>query len=355
MREHGDRVYRLAYRLSGNQHDAEDITQETFIRVFRSLDNFQPGSFEGWLHRITTNVFLDMVRRRQRIRMEALPEETDRIAGREPSPEQAFEDANLDPDLQAALDELLPEFRAALVLCDVEGLTYEEIGADPGRQARHCAVPDPPWPAGAAGRSGTAAGQSWDWPGGGGAMTAGCSKTTSTSTPSSRYADGEMLAGRLPAGRRARRPGVRMCDAEVSRAELGPRLAAPGAGAAMPGSLARGVVLHPGLDARSEPAARCSVDPRTGGPVRAERPRGAPRHRRFRFLGAGALIAGLAVGAFAAVGSTGDDGEPNPPGPPPSGTHRVPAGPGRPGPERPPGDADRHFRLALTPCLSGLR
>jgi RNA polymerase sigma-70 factor (ECF subfamily) len=128
VREHGDRVYRLAYRLSGNTHDAEDITQETFIRVFRALDNYRPGSFEGWLHRITTNVFLDLVRRRQRIRMEALPEEADRIAGREPSPEQAFSDANLDPDLQAALDDLLPEFRAAVVLCDVEGLTYEEIG-----------------------------------------------------------------------------------------------------------------------------------------------------------------------------------------------------------------------------------
>lgn len=132
VKDHGDRVYRLAYRLSGNSHDAEDITQETFIRVFRSLDGFRPGSFEGWLHRITTNVFLDMVRRRQRIRMESLPEETDRIAGREPSPEQAFQDANLDPDLQAALDELLPEFRAAVVLCDVEGLSYEEIGATLG-------------------------------------------------------------------------------------------------------------------------------------------------------------------------------------------------------------------------------
>ncbi len=132
VRDHGDRVYRLAYRLSGNAHDAEDITQETFIRVFRSLDNYRPGSFEGWLHRITTNVFLDLVRRRQRIRMESLPEETDRIAGKEPSPEQAFSDANLDPDLQAALDDLLPEFRAAVVLCDVEGLTYEEIGATLG-------------------------------------------------------------------------------------------------------------------------------------------------------------------------------------------------------------------------------
>ncbi len=62
VRQHADRVYRLAYRLSGNQHDAEDLTQETFIRVFRSVQNYQPGTFEGWLHRITTNLFLDMVR-----------------------------------------------------------------------------------------------------------------------------------------------------------------------------------------------------------------------------------------------------------------------------------------------------
>ena len=68
VRQHADRVYRLAYRLSGNQHDAEDLTQETFIRVFRSVQNYQPGTFEGWLHRITTNLFLDMVRRRGRIR-----------------------------------------------------------------------------------------------------------------------------------------------------------------------------------------------------------------------------------------------------------------------------------------------
>jgi len=132
VRDHGDRVYRLAYRLSGNAHDAEDITQETFIRVFRSLDSFRPGSFEGWLHRIATNVFLDLVRRRSRIRMEALPDDTDRIAGRTLSPEQTFDQSNLDPDLQAALDELPPEFRAAVVLCDVQGLSYEEIGATLG-------------------------------------------------------------------------------------------------------------------------------------------------------------------------------------------------------------------------------
>ncbi|WP_197381971.1 RNA polymerase sigma factor SigE [Mycolicibacterium mengxianglii] len=132
VRQHADRVYRLAYRLSGNQHDAEDLTQETFIRVFRSVQNYQPGTFEGWLHRITTNLFLDMVRRRSRIRMEALPEDYDRVPADEPNPEQIYHDSRLDADLQMALDSLPPEFRAAVVLCDIEGLSYEEIGATLG-------------------------------------------------------------------------------------------------------------------------------------------------------------------------------------------------------------------------------
>ncbi|HYO03984.1 MAG TPA: RNA polymerase sigma factor SigE [Mycobacterium sp.] len=132
VRQHADRVYRLAYRLSGNQHDAEDLTQETFIRVFRSVQNYQPGTFEGWLHRITTNLFLDMVRRRSRIRMEALPDDYDRVPAEDPNPEQIYHDARLGPDLQAALDSLPPEFRAAVVLCDIEGLSYEEIGATLG-------------------------------------------------------------------------------------------------------------------------------------------------------------------------------------------------------------------------------
>jgi RNA polymerase sigma-70 factor (ECF subfamily) len=132
VREHSARVYRLAFRLSGNAQDAEDLTQETFIRVFRSLADFTPGTFEGWLHRITTNLFLDMVRRRQRIRFDALPEDTERLAGSAPSPEQVYADTHLDPQVQAALDALSPEFRVAVVLCDIEGLSYEEIAATLG-------------------------------------------------------------------------------------------------------------------------------------------------------------------------------------------------------------------------------
>lgn len=126
--QHGDRVYRLAYRLCGNAHDAEDITQEAFIRVFRSLDRYKPGTFEGWMHRIVTNLFLDSARRRGRIRFEALPEDAERVPGRERSPEQVISEETFDPVLQTALANLSPEFRAAVVLSDIEDLSYEEVG-----------------------------------------------------------------------------------------------------------------------------------------------------------------------------------------------------------------------------------
>ena len=126
--EHSARVYRLAYRLTGNVHDAEDLTHDVFIRVFRSLHTYRPGTFEGWLHRITTNVFLDKMRRKQRIRFDALTDEwVARLPGRSPSPEQVYADTHLDGDIQEALNALAPHFRAAVVLCDIEGLTYEEV------------------------------------------------------------------------------------------------------------------------------------------------------------------------------------------------------------------------------------
>src|SRR5665213_2286427 len=84
---HSGRVYRLAYRLTGNRHDAEDLTQEVFVRVFRSLSSYTPGTFEGWLHRITTNLFLDQVRRKARIRFDGLADDAaDRLPGRAPGP-----------------------------------------------------------------------------------------------------------------------------------------------------------------------------------------------------------------------------------------------------------------------------
>ena len=126
--DHSARVYRLAYRLTGNAHDAEDLTQEVFVRVFRSLHTYTPGTFEGWLHRITTNLFLDQARRKSRIRFDALADDADnRLPSALPSPDTVYVDRTFDDDVEAALAGLPPDFRAAVVLCDVEGLTYEEI------------------------------------------------------------------------------------------------------------------------------------------------------------------------------------------------------------------------------------
>ena len=125
---HSAKVYRLAYRLTGNKQDAEDLTQEVFVRVFRSLANFQPGTLDGWLHRITTNLFLDQARRRSRIRFDGMTEETQsRLPSNGPGPERSFEFNNLDVDIARALEELPPDFRAAVVLCDLEGLSYDEV------------------------------------------------------------------------------------------------------------------------------------------------------------------------------------------------------------------------------------
>ena len=133
VRQHSARVYRLAYRLTGNMHDAEDLTQEVFVRVFRSLDGYTPGTFEGWLHRITTNLFLDTARRRQRIRFEGLGDQAvGLLRDGEPTPAQAFDARHLDTDVQRALEALAPEYRAAVVLCDIEGLSYEEIATTLG-------------------------------------------------------------------------------------------------------------------------------------------------------------------------------------------------------------------------------
>ncbi|MGI9156743.1 MAG: RNA polymerase sigma factor SigE [Marmoricola sp.] len=126
--DHSARVYRLAYRLTGSSHDAEDLTQEVFVRVFRSLDTFTPGTFEGWLHRITTNLFLDQARRKSRIRFDALADDAaGRLPSKLPTPDVAYLDQMFDADIEAALSDLAPDFRAAVVLCDVEGLSYEEI------------------------------------------------------------------------------------------------------------------------------------------------------------------------------------------------------------------------------------
>lgn len=124
---HGRFLYGLAYRLCGNHQDAQDLVQEVLLRVRRGLANYQPGNFEGWLSRITTNTFLDQVRKKKRRPTVPLPDEPDRVmAG---SPDVHAESAARDlPDyLQQLLLDLSPDFRVAVVLADVIGYSYDEI------------------------------------------------------------------------------------------------------------------------------------------------------------------------------------------------------------------------------------
>ena len=124
-RTHGRFLYNVAYRLTGNDDDAYDLVQEALLRVRKGLETYQPGSLEGWLSRIVTNVFLDEVRRKRRRPVELLPEDPERLLPSAPGADEAGE--NLSDDVQAALRRLPEEFRTAVVLCDVVGLSYEEI------------------------------------------------------------------------------------------------------------------------------------------------------------------------------------------------------------------------------------
>ncbi|CAN5184808.1 MAG: sigma-70 family RNA polymerase sigma factor [Euzebyales bacterium] len=125
---YGDKIYSLAYRLTGNPDDAADLSQDVLVRVLRNLDRYQPGTFDGWLYRITKNLFLDHVRRSKRFRLEPLPEEDWRApVSEEPGPADIVDRRTLEARLERGLGQLPDDFRLAVVLCDVEGLTYEEI------------------------------------------------------------------------------------------------------------------------------------------------------------------------------------------------------------------------------------
>ncbi|MGD2044152.1 MAG: sigma-70 family RNA polymerase sigma factor [Acidimicrobiia bacterium] len=134
-RVYGRKIYNFAYRLTGNPDDAHDLVQEVLLRVRRGLESYQPGSFEGWLWRITRNAFLDDIRRKKRRPTSPLPEDVDRwdLASSD-SADIEFARVSLGDDIQKALLELPIDFREAVVLCDVVGLSYEEI-------ALACAVP----------------------------------------------------------------------------------------------------------------------------------------------------------------------------------------------------------------------
>jgi RNA polymerase sigma-70 factor (ECF subfamily) len=121
-------VFGWAYRLTAHRADAEDLTQETFMRVFSALESYRPeGSFEGWLRRITTNLFLDSKRREARARLEVLGEEAEDLADKGPVPDEVVNVISLQERLNDALSQLSPDLRTALVMSDLEGRSYQEI------------------------------------------------------------------------------------------------------------------------------------------------------------------------------------------------------------------------------------
>jgi RNA polymerase sigma-70 factor, ECF subfamily len=127
-RVYGRKIYNFAYRLTGNPDDAHDLVQEVLLRVRRGLAEYQPGSFEGWLWRITRNAFLDEVRKRNRRPTAPMPEDLDRWElASSVGADIEYQRITLGDDIQKALLELPVEFREAVVLCDVVGLSYEEI------------------------------------------------------------------------------------------------------------------------------------------------------------------------------------------------------------------------------------
>lgn len=131
-------VYAIAYRVAGNEADAKDLAQEAFIRVWRALRRIEPGApLEGWLHRIVTNLYIDLLRRRPKVRLQSLDEPVATDSGEMPREradlnvdvERTVLEAALDRRVQEALLDLSADLRMVVVLADVEGYAYEEIAS----------------------------------------------------------------------------------------------------------------------------------------------------------------------------------------------------------------------------------
>ncbi|MFT5530453.1 MAG: RNA polymerase sigma factor (sigma-70 family) [Candidatus Poriferisodalaceae bacterium] len=125
--EHGAFIYTVAYRLTGNRDDAQDLVQEVLLRVRRGLKTYQPGSLHGWLSRIATNAFLDDVRRKQRRPTDPLPDDPERVLPKSDAADDALAAATFPEEIQAAMTALPADYRAAVVLSDVVGMSYQEI------------------------------------------------------------------------------------------------------------------------------------------------------------------------------------------------------------------------------------
>ena len=129
-------VYTIAYRYMGNPEDASDLAQETFIKVYKSIDKFRgDASFSTWIYRVTSNICKDELRKIKRKYQTSLDQEiwldegsvTKQVMDTNPTPEEAYEQKELKKYLQDLIAGLSPEYRMVVVLRDIKGYSYEEI------------------------------------------------------------------------------------------------------------------------------------------------------------------------------------------------------------------------------------
>lgn len=130
------KVINLAYTMLSSQEDAYDAAQETFIRIYKNIGEFKgASSLSTWIYRICTNICNDMLRKRSRVKgIISLDSDEDenpinRLADDSPTPEQAAEQNERTVAVRRAIEQLSPEYREVLVLCDIEGLSYDEISS----------------------------------------------------------------------------------------------------------------------------------------------------------------------------------------------------------------------------------
>ncbi|HEY1756250.1 MAG TPA: RNA polymerase sigma factor [Bryobacteraceae bacterium] len=133
VERHSGRVFQLAYRITGNEQDAEDAVQESFLRAYRQIGRFDgKASFGTWLYRIAANCALDVIRARaDRAAGAAQASET---ASSDPTPERAAFSGEIRERMEDAMGELSPVERAAFVLRHFEGMGIAEIGEALGCQ-----------------------------------------------------------------------------------------------------------------------------------------------------------------------------------------------------------------------------
>jgi RNA polymerase sigma-70 factor (ECF subfamily) len=133
IEQYGKATYNFAYRLTGNESDARDLTQDAFIRVYRAWRSFQPGtSFLSWIYRIVTNLYRDELRRRKGRFIEQIPEDNapQEFGGQRPlavTPIDDYVERQLGEPLSKALAHLSPEQRQVVILADIEEYSYQEI------------------------------------------------------------------------------------------------------------------------------------------------------------------------------------------------------------------------------------